>query len=124
MDMADAVNVMLYASPRKDGSPGYAAWNIFRAEDAQGIRDFLRERFPGGAFGDPIHSQIYFLDTELRKELWESKHISSWRIEQKPGEAVFIPAGCAHQVMGKRCYYILNLTLIFISLGVQLRGLY
>lgn len=98
MDMADAVNVLLYAATRKDGSDGYAAWNIFRAEDAQGIRDFLRERFHKDLPGDPIHSQIYFLDTELRKDLYASRGIQSWRINQKAGDAVFIPAGCAHQV--------------------------
>ncbi|KAG8927620.1 hypothetical protein FRC01_007166 [Tulasnella sp. 417] len=40
----------------------------------------------------------YYLDSDLRKELFEREGVKSWRIYQKPGEAVFIPAGCAHQV--------------------------
>lgn len=99
MDMADAVNIMNYAAPRRDGSPGYAAWNIFRASDAGTIRDFLKEHFPDASEGlDPIHSQVHFLDTALREQLFKEKGVQSWRIDQKPGDAVFIPAGCAHQV--------------------------
>ena len=99
MDMADAVNVMLYASPRVDGSDGYAAWNLFRAEDAAAVREFLQEKFPIECAGiDPIHSQVHFLDTDLRAELFKAKQVQSFRIHQRPGEAVFIPAGCAHQV--------------------------
>lgn len=97
--MADAVNVMLFASPRADGSLGFAAWNIFRAEDAGLIRTFLRRKHPGlAATDDPIHSQQYFLDSELRQELYDTLGVQSWRINQRPGQAVFIPAGCAHQV--------------------------
>jgi lysine-specific demethylase 3 len=98
MDMADAVNIMLYAAPRQDGSPGCAAWDIFRAEDAGKIREFLHLKFPNEITDDPIHTQCFFLDTNLRKELQEEYGVISWRIYQKPGEAVFIPAGCAHQV--------------------------
>jgi len=98
MDMADAVNIMLYASKRGDGE-GFAVWNIFHADDANKIREFLRERNPGlPTTFDPIHSQHYYLDNHLRKELYETKGVISWRVEQRPGEAVFIPAGCAHQV--------------------------
>lgn len=100
MDMADAINIMLYASKKKNGDDGYAAWNIYHVEDAQKIREFLREKNPSlnDETFDPIHSQQYFLDTALRKELYDTKGVRSWRIEQRPGEAVFIPAGCAHQV--------------------------
>lgn len=97
MDMADAVNVMLHASPRQDGSPGCAVWDIYRAEDAKKIRHFLHEKF-GFSKTDPIHSQHHYLDSDLRKELFEREGVKGWRIYQKPGEAVFIPAGCAHQV--------------------------
>lgn len=98
MDIADAVNIMLFAEKRKDGTNGFAAWNIFRAEDADLIRKFLRERNTVDKFDDPIHSQQYFLDSEQRRELFKAEGVRSWRINQHPGEAVFIPAGCAHQV--------------------------
>ncbi|WVQ77932.1 hypothetical protein IAT38_000012 [Cryptococcus sp. DSM 104549] len=99
MDVADAVNVMLYASPRANGEPGCAVWDLFRAEDADNIRDFLKEKFDAThRFTDPIHSQLFYLDAGLRRELWETKKVVSWRVYQYPGQAVFIPAGCAHQV--------------------------
>ncbi|KAG8865374.1 hypothetical protein FRB96_000264 [Tulasnella sp. 330] len=97
MDMADAVNIMLYASPRQDGSPGSAVWDLFQAEDAAALRNFLYRTF-GSMSIDPIHSQHYYLDADLRKELFAQEGVKSWRVYQKPGEAVFIPAGCAHQV--------------------------
>ncbi|KAF8748317.1 hypothetical protein RHS01_10922 [Rhizoctonia solani] len=45
MDMADAVNIMMYASDCPDGSPGVAAWDIFRACDSEKIRSYLRRHF-------------------------------------------------------------------------------
>ncbi|EMD40603.1 hypothetical protein CERSUDRAFT_80259 [Gelatoporia subvermispora B] len=98
MDMADAVNVMLYAAPMPDGRPGCAAWDIFRAEDTAKLRKFLRRKFKGQYQHDPIHSQSFFLDSVAREELYRDTGIRSHRIYQHPGEAVFIPAGCAHQV--------------------------
>jgi lysine-specific demethylase 3 len=144
MDMADALNIMTYASPCPDGSPGCAAWDLFRAEDSDKIRKFLREHFSpvsstsgsstkngnpnatgngtananatnngGGVNGqkartaranewsgitDPIHGQQFYLDEELRNKLCEEYGVLSYRFYQRPGDAVFIPAGCAHQV--------------------------
>jgi len=98
MDMADALNVMTFASLTPDGKPGTAAWDLFRAEDSEKIRQFLRKKFKGSFQHDPIHAQLFYLDTALRHELWKEYGVKSYRIYQKPGEAVFIPAGCAHQV--------------------------
>jgi lysine-specific demethylase 3 len=104
MDIADAVNVMLHASHAPCASaearaqPPCAAWDLFRAEDADVVRVFLRERFGGRADEDPIHAQKYYLDAELRRALWEQHGVMSHRVYQRPGDVVFIPAGCAHQV--------------------------
>ncbi|KDQ06066.1 hypothetical protein BOTBODRAFT_75091, partial [Botryobasidium botryosum FD-172 SS1] len=57
MDMADAVNIMLHSSRHVDGTVGTAAWDIFRAEDAGKIRQFLKVKFPTSKIHDPIHSQ-------------------------------------------------------------------
>jgi len=97
MDMADAVNVMLYSAPTPDGKPGSALWDIYDASDAGKIRDFLKNKFKGKFQNDPIHSQMFYLDCDLRKELYEDFGVKSYRIYQKPGDVVFIPAGCAHQ---------------------------
>jgi lysine-specific demethylase 3 len=99
MDMADAVNIMLYAVD-EHGQEGVAAWDIFRSQDSSAIRDFLRKEYPPERYQytDPIHSQHFFLTATLRKKLWDEYRVKSWRIYQRPGEAVFIPAGCAHQV--------------------------
>jgi len=98
MDMADGVNIMVHAEPRADGSPGVAAWDLFRTEDADRLRRFLKRRFGANGQHDPILSQQYYLDAAMRKELFDDHGIRSHRVYQRPGEAVFIPAGCAHQV--------------------------
>lgn len=134
MDVADAINIMLYASPRtvaratqsesapagepivdtdkgspagekqdhesapeqqqkpKQGTnikeeeqPGCAVWDLFRAEDADKIRQFLKEKYGGKvAFTDPIHSQIFYLDADLRRELADQYGVVSFRVYQYP----------------------------------------
>lgn len=98
MDVADAINIMLHASPREDGTPGCAVWDLYRAEDADKLRAFLKAKFPQEVYTDPIHSQKFYLDAELRAELYAKHGVASFRVYQYPGQAVFIPAGCAHQV--------------------------
>lgn len=108
MDMADAVNIMTYASPSPDGKPGCAAWDLFRADDAKGLRQFLKKKFKGAFQHDPIHSQQFYLDSKLRKELYDTQGIKSHRVYQRPGEAIFIPAGCAHQVCQINAWSVLR----------------
>ncbi|KAJ6567358.1 Clavaminate synthase-like protein [Mycena vulgaris] len=97
MDMADALNIMTYAAPDPDGKAGCAAWDLFRAQDSENLRRFMRAKFTTVG-PDPIHSQQVYLDDDSRRELWEQYGVKSYRVYQKAGEAVFIPAGCAHQV--------------------------
>ena len=98
MDMADSCNIMMYAAQTPDGRPGSAIWDLFRSEDSPKIRKFLKKKFKGQYQHDPIHSQQFYLDSHLRQELYDDYGVQSFRIHQKPGEAVFVPAGCAHQV--------------------------
>ncbi len=102
MDMADAINIMTYASLTPSGRPGCAAWDIFRAEDTSKLRKFLKKKFKGQYQHDPIHSQQFYLDSSLRQELYKDYGVMSHRVYQRPGDAVFIPAGCAHQVSPRR----------------------
>jgi lysine-specific demethylase 3 len=65
---------------------GCAVWDIYRAEDTDKIRIFLKKKFQKHktAFTDPIHSQMFYLDAELRKELWDKMGVASFRIYQYP----------------------------------------
>ncbi|KAI5478095.1 jumonji domain containing protein [Pseudohyphozyma bogoriensis] len=104
------INLMMWSGDAPDGLPGMAAWDLFRAEDSAAIRDFLyglmakrsikglSREYMAQNMDDPIHGQSFYLDRALREQLFEEKGVRSWRIWQKPGQVVFIPAGCAHQV--------------------------
>ncbi|PWN30022.1 hypothetical protein BDZ90DRAFT_224999 [Jaminaea rosea] len=109
MDVADAVNIMYYSATPPDVDPatlhpshrdGVAAWDIFPAKDANALRQYLIQHRGLSLLdaGDPIHSQLHYLDGTDRQRLWAEHGVRSWRIYQKKGDAVFIPAGCAHQV--------------------------
>jgi len=124
MDVADAVNIMQFSSARPDGGEGGAVWDIFAAEDTPKIRSFLRSLGKKNQTAiDPIHSQTHYLDTKLMQQLFEVEGVTSYRIFQRPGQAVFIPAGCAHQVC-----WITSMRLLGegadITVGVQLGGLH
>lgn len=47
----------------------------------------------------PIHDGCFYLDTNLRRRLWRERGVSGLHFVQSEGEAVFIPAGCPHQVI-------------------------
>ncbi|KAJ7177326.1 Clavaminate synthase-like protein [Mycena crocata] len=98
MDMADALNILMHAEVLPNGKPGGATWDIFRAEDAQQIRHFLRSEFPNRQVDDPIHGQEVFITDELLLRMHQTCGVKSYRVHQKVGEAIMIPAGCAHQV--------------------------
>lgn len=80
-----------------------ALWHIYRAQDADQIRDFLNKvdaergnkKEP---HHDPIHDQSWYLDGVLRRRLHCEYGVEAYSFIQFSGDAVFIPAGAPHQV--------------------------
>jgi lysine-specific demethylase 3 len=85
---------------RPPGIAAAAVWDIFPLADLPKLRAFLatiaRER--NIPIDDPVHDQTFYLDHGMRERLLREYGVRGWRIFQNPGDAVFVPAGCAHQV--------------------------
>eukprot|EP00898_Chlorokybus_atmophyticus_P006903 jgi/Chlat1/7213/Chrsp57S06865 len=95
------------SEPQAEPDTGAAVWDIFKREDVENLKKYLVEnkhRFthlsnqPIEEVVHPIHDQTFFLTVNHLKELQEQYNVVPWRFIQYDGEAVFIPAGCPHQV--------------------------
>jgi len=92
LDITDAFNLMTFA----DGVDGCAIWLIFARSDAAALAEWLHES--KGLSDNPIHQHIIFLDSADLDDLFEKKGVRPYVIHQRPGELIFIPAGCAHLI--------------------------
>ncbi|GFP84407.1 lysine-specific demethylase jmj25 [Phtheirospermum japonicum] len=99
-----------------------ALWDIFRQQDVPKLEEYLRRHFKefrhiyGNLLPEvvhPIHDQTIYLTAEHKNRLKEEYGIEPWTFVQKLGDAVFIPAGCPHQVRNlKSC---IKVALDFVS---------
>lgn len=111
LDMTSAINCMAWTTDEtgpvgtdtvcQDGSGcprSGAHWIIFDPHDTSKLAAYLRARNKlSSTDPDPIHAQQTFITKAMLAEL-SSQGIYPYVVHQKAGQAVFIPAGAAHQV--------------------------
>ncbi|KAH7917085.1 hypothetical protein BV22DRAFT_988083, partial [Leucogyrophana mollusca] len=97
-DITDAVNLLVFAANFTDGRPGYALWHIFPRQATAALCKFLINEGHFRDTGDPIHSQSVYLTPSMLSDLAAKYGVQPYTIVQRVGDAVFIPAGCPHQV--------------------------
>lgn len=94
-----------------DVAYGGAVWDIFRRQDVPKLIEFLlkhqsefhhNSNLPVNVVYHPIHDQTLYLNERHKKQLKEEFDVEPWTFEQRLGEAVFIPAGCPHQVRNRQ----------------------
>ena len=118
LDITDAVNILVYASPTPDTltstnpnltktvpTDSAAIWDIFPPDSAASLRGYLKSNREGWGevIDDPIHRQLFYLSEKDLAHLARKPYkVKSYRIYQRAGDAVFVPAGCPHQVRNVR----------------------
>ncbi|KRZ15396.1 Lysine-specific demethylase 3A [Trichinella zimbabwensis] len=81
-----------------------ALWTIFKPDDSDKLRQYIIQHFdePNEPGSDPIHDNTHYLNANVRADL--AKHgIQPITFLQMRNDAVYIPAGAAHQVLNLKC---------------------
>ncbi|KAK9280000.1 hypothetical protein L1049_013684 [Liquidambar formosana] len=107
----DPINNSFQNNDKSKVADGGAVWDIFRKQDVPKLLEYLKKHWkefrhinnlPVNSVVHSIHDQTFFLDEKHKKQLKEEYDVEPWTFEQYLGEAVFIPAGCPHQVRNRQ----------------------
>ncbi|KAG0366360.1 hypothetical protein BGZ54_005447 [Gamsiella multidivaricata] len=75
-------------------------WDIFRVEDRHLVREFLHRTYAsrlGCNLWDGFSDQRFHMTPSQQRQLFEEKGVRAYRVIQRYGDAVMIPAGCPRQ---------------------------
>lgn len=105
-DATSACNILVYSGEADAGRESGAEWLIFDRQSTKALSTYLRAHAPvfGPDTQDPCHASRIFLDDDILGQL-KKAGIRPFRFHQRFGQAVFIPAGCAHQVRSYNSTY-------------------
>jgi hypothetical protein len=94
IDLTSAINIMVHADKKSSG----AMWTIFPRKDLESVMAFVQDKHPDFSDYHPIIHEHFFSESDLAQLADQGIH--AYHFQQLPGEAVLIPAGCVHQVIG------------------------
>lgn len=99
-DITDAVNVMYYADDHTNMEKPKSAsiWHIFPHHQLDLIQAYIK-KYKDCQNLHPIFDHAFYLTENDLDQLKKEFGVIPFTIYQNPGDAVFIPAGCAHQVL-------------------------
>ena len=94
MDQSDAINLMFH---------GKATWHIFSRRDADDVECYLKslddDSSPTSSDFFKLFSGHHYLTKVDLANLQSRFNVEPTVIQQLPGQAIIIPAGCPHQVL-------------------------